>query len=122
MASQKVIDNSNRLRYVRALERFHKSIISYLQNTAELSESGYAKKIESSLKVLQKVEETSLYKGDLQDLQKLIFKMINFVDSDKDISEIKEELIYTSNQLEKTKNARRYKKDKHSQSKFDDWE
>ena len=122
MASQKVIENSNRLRYVRALERFHKSIISYLQSTSELSKGGYAKKIESSLKVLQKVEEASLYKGDLQDLQKLIFKMISFADADKEIQQIKEELIYTSNQLEKTKNARRYKKDKHSQSKFDDWE
>ncbi len=122
MASQKVIENSNRLRYVRALERFHKSIISYLQSTAELSNGGYAKKIESSLKVLQKVEEAPLYKGDLQDLQKLIFKMISFADADKEMQEIKEELIYTSNQLEKTKNARRYKKDKHSQSKFDDWE
>lgn len=122
MASQKVIDNSNRLRYIRALERFHKSVVSYLQSTAELSKNGYSKKIESGLKVLQKVEEVALYKGDLQDLQKLIFKMISFVDSDKEMQEIRDELLYSSNQLEKTKNARRYKKDKHSQSKFDDWE
>ncbi len=122
MASQKAVDNSLRLRYIRALERFHKSIISYLSSTANLSKEGYDKKIESSLKVLLKVDEIALYKGDLQELQKLVKKIINYKDSDKDIEEIKEEILYASNQLDKTKNARRYKKDKHSQLKYDDWE
>jgi len=122
MASQKAVDNAQRLRYIRALERFYKSILSYLLNTLELTNAGYNKKITNALKVLQRVEEIAIYKGDLQDLQKLVTKMINFKDSDKDIDDIKEELIYSSNQLEKTKNSRRYKKDKHTQSKYDDWE
>ena len=54
-ASQKVIDSSNRLRYVRALERFHKSIISYLINTPELSKKGFEKKIEGALKILNRI-------------------------------------------------------------------
>ena len=122
MASQKAIDNAQRLRYIRALERFHKSIISYMLNTPELSQAGYDKKITNAMKVLQRVDEIALYKGELQDLQKLVKKMINFKESDKDIDDIKEELLYSSNQLEKSKNARRYKKDKHTQSKYDDWE
>ncbi|MDO9266357.1 MAG: hypothetical protein WC272_02630 [Sulfurimonas sp.] len=122
MASQKAIDNSLRLRYIRALERFHKSIISYLSSTSNLSKEGYDKKIDTSLKVLQKVDEIALYKGDLQELQKLVKKIISYKESDKDIEEIKEEILYGSNQLDKTKNARRYKKDKHSQSIYDDWE
>jgi hypothetical protein len=122
MASQKVVDNSNRLRYVRALERFYKSVLAYLSTTQELTPESYNKKITNSLKILQRVEEVALYKGDLQDLQKLVKKMIGYKDSDKDINEIKEEILYASNQLDKTKNARRYKKDKHSQSKYDDWE
>ena len=122
MASQKVVDNSNRLRYVRALERFYKSILAYLSTTQELTAESYNKKITNSLKILQRVEEVALYKGDLQDLQKLVKKMIGYKESDKDINEIKEEILYASNQLDKTKNARRYKKDKHSQSKYDDWE
>jgi hypothetical protein len=122
MASQKVVDNSNRLRYVRALERFYKSVLAYLSTTQELTAESYNKKITNSLKILQRVEEVALYKGDLQDLQKLVKKMIGYKDSDKDINEIKEEILYASNQLDKTKNARRYKKDKHSQSKYDDWE
>ncbi|QOY52640.1 hypothetical protein [Candidatus Sulfurimonas baltica] len=122
MASEKAVDNAQRLRYIRALERFHKSILSYLMNTPELSNAGYAKKIENSLKVLQRVDEIALYKGDLQDLQKLVKKIISYKESDKNIEDIKTDILYSSNQLEKNKNARRYKKDKHSESKYDDWE
>jgi len=122
MVSQKAVDNAQRLRYIRALERFHKSIVSYLLNTPELSQIGYDKKITNGLKVLQRVEEMALYKGELQDLQKLVKKIISFKESDKAIEDIKDDILYSSNQLEKSKNARRYKKDKHSQSKYDDWE
>ena len=122
MASKKAIDNSQRLRYIRALERFHKSIISYLLNTPELTKEGYIKKIGNALKLLNRIEEIALYKGELQNLQKLVKKMIGHKDSDKDIEDIKEDIMYHSNQLDKSKNARRYKKDKHSKSKFDEWE
>ncbi len=122
MASQKAIDNAMRLRYIRALERFHKGIVSYLSTTSNISKEGYDKKIENSLKVLQRIDEISLYKGELQDLQKLVKKIISYKESDKDIVDIKEEILYESNQLEKSKNARRYKKDKHSSSKFEEWE
>jgi hypothetical protein len=122
MASKKAVDNAQRLRYIRAIERFHSSIISYLLNTPNLTAEGYDKKVTNALKVLQRVEETDIYKGDLQDLKKLVTKMINYKESDKDIEDVKDDIIYSSNQLEKTKNARRYKKDKHAQSKYDDWD
>ncbi|PLY15345.1 hypothetical protein CVO_02550 [Sulfurimonas sp. CVO] len=122
MASQKAINNSLRLRYIRALERFHKSVVSYLSSTSDITKEGYEKKVNNSLKLLQRVEETALYKGDFQDLEKLIKKIINYKNSDKNIDDIKEEILYESNQLDKTKNARHYKKDKHSHSKFNDWE
>lgn len=122
MASQKAIDNAHRLRYIRALERFHRSVLSYLSTTANLSKEGYDKKIQNSLKVLQRVEEIAIYKGDLQDLQKLVKKIIGYKESDKEIDEIKDEILYESNQLDKSKNARRYKKDKYSNSKYEEWE
>nr|WP_321268079.1 hypothetical protein [uncultured Sulfurimonas sp.] len=121
-ASNKAIENSNRLRYIRALERFHKGMISYLSNTDELSKERYGKKIENSLKILNRVEEVVLYKGELQDLQKLVKKIIAFKDSEKNIEDIKEDILYSSNQLDKNKNARRYKKDKHTSSKYEDWD
>jgi hypothetical protein len=48
--------------------------------------------------------------------------MISYQESDRDINEIRDEILYAANQLDKTKNARRYKKDKYSQTKYDDWE
>ncbi|MDD2449590.1 MAG: hypothetical protein PHG10_07990 [Sulfurimonas sp.] len=121
-ASKKIVENSNRLRYVRALERFHKSVISYLSNTKELTHEGFVKKVDNALKVLTRIEAIDLYKGDLQDLQKLVTKIISYKDTKRDIDEIKEEILYSSNQLDKSKNARRYKKDKHINSKYDEWE
>ncbi|MEA3229261.1 MAG: hypothetical protein U9P38_09345 [Campylobacterota bacterium] len=121
-ASKKAIENATRLRYIRALERFHKSIISYFMNTPELSLKGFNKKLEASLKLLNRIEEIALYKGELQELQKLVKKMISYKDSQKDIEDIKDEILYASNQLDKSKNAKRYKKDKHINSKYDDWE
>ncbi len=120
-ASKKAVDNANRLRYIRALERFHKGIVSYLSNTEELTQKGFDKKIDNSLKLLNRTEEIALYKGELQDLQKLVKKMVSYKGSEEDIENIKEELLYSSNQLDKSKNAKRYKKDKHTSSKFDDW-
>jgi len=120
-ASQKVIESANRLRYVRALERFHKSIISYLHNSPELSKEGYDKKIQNALKTFQRVEAIDLYKGELKDLEDLIKKMISYKDSEEHIENIKEDILHSSNHLDKSKNAKRYKKDKHAKSKYDDW-
>ena len=121
-ASQKAVDNANRLRYIRALERFHKGMVSYLLNTEELTQKGLDKKITNSLKLLNRTEEIALYKGELQDLQKLVKKIISYKESEEDIENIKEELLYSSNQLDKSKNAKRYKKDKHVKSKYDEWD
>ncbi len=121
-ASKKAIENANRLRYIRALERFKKSILSYLLNSDALDHEKYNKKIDNALKLLHRVEEVQLYKGELQDLQQLVKKMIGYKDSDEDIDNIKEKLLYSVNQLEKSKNAKRYKKDKHSHSKYEEWE
>jgi GTP-dependent phosphoenolpyruvate carboxykinase len=122
MASQKAIENSKRLRYIRALERFHKSIISYLSNTQDLTKEGYVKKIDNALKLLNRVDEVMIYKGELKDLQELVKKMILLKESEDDVDDIKEEILHASNQLDKSKNARKYKKDKHQKSKFQEWD
>jgi RNA binding exosome subunit len=121
-ASKKAIDNANRLRYIRALERFHKSVVSYLSNNPEVTKERYDKKIDNALKLYNRVDEVPLYKGELQDLQKLVKKMIDYKESQEEIQKIQDDLLYSSNQLDKSKNARRYKKEKHSKSKFEEWE
>ncbi len=121
-ASQKAIDNAHRLRYIRALERFHRSMLSYLANTPELSKKSFEKKIDNAMKVLNRVEPIALYKGELQDLQQQVKKIIGYKDSEDAIDDIKDTILHDSNQLDKSKNAKRYKKDKYANSKFEDWE
>ncbi len=121
-ASNKAIEHATRLRYIRALERFHKSIISYLMNTPDLTKERFDKKIDNALKVYKRVDEIALYKGELQDLQALVKKMITLKESEKDIDDIKDDIMHASNHLDKSKNAKRYKKDKHTNAKYDEWE
>lgn len=111
-----------RLRYVRALERFSKSIVSYLSKSPELTKEGYAKKVQNASKLLDRVQPVQLYKGELRDLEMLVEKMRSYKDALIDIDEIKKELLYSANQLEKSKNFKKYKKPKHSKSDLDGWE
>lgn len=121
-ATPKIIENANRLRYMRALERFHKSIVTYLATAEGLTKEGYCKKCESAKKVLDRVSAVALYKGDLQDLETLVKRMIDACDSQElSIEEIKEDILYRANQLDKTKNARRYKKEKYHSKQFEEW-
>lgn len=121
-ATEKMIENAKRVRYVRALERFHRSIIAYLSTNQELTKEAYTKKCENSKKVLERVESATLYKGDLQDLETLVKKMLQSMDNEeKTIEEIRDNILYEANQLDKTKNARRYKKEKHQSKNFEDW-
>jgi len=74
------------------------------------------------MKVLNRVEPIALYKGELQDLQSQVKKIIGYKDSEDAIDDIKDTILHDSNQLDKSKNAKRYKKDKYANSKFEDWE
>ena len=91
-------------------------------NTPELSKKGFVKKIDNALKLLKRIDEIDLYKGELKDLQNLVKKITSLKDSEDSIEDIKDNIFYSSNQLDKSKNARRYKKDKHASSKYDDWD
>jgi len=120
MASK--VDNAKRLRYIRVLGRFSNSIVNYLLKTETLTKAVYDKKIVNNLRYLDRIEPIALYKGEYNDLEKLIKQMITFKESDKEIEDIKEEILYQFNQIEKSINNRRYKKDKHTSDKYKDWE
>lgn len=120
--SGKKTENTKRLRYIRVLERFMKSITRYLAKSKEVSREVFDKKVDNNRKYLERIEQVALHKGEFGDLEKLVKKIIAFRESDEGIDTIKEELLYTANQLEKSINNRRYKKDKHTADKFKDWE
>ena len=121
-AGTKQLQNSKRLRYIRILERFLKSITSYLFKVENVSKEVFDKKVDNNLKYLERTEKIPLYKGEYSDLEKLVEKIVEFRNSDKSIEDIKSELLYAANQIEKSVNRRRYKKDKHSGEKFKEWE
>ncbi len=115
-------ESAARLRYIRALERFSKAIVSYLSKAEDISKEGYAKKIKNAAKLLERAQKMPLYKGELQELEKLVAKMRGYVDAENEIEEIKKDVLYSANQLEKSKNFKRYKKPKHSKSELEEWE
>jgi len=121
-SSGKKIENTQRLRYIRVLERFMKSITSYLAKSEEISREVFDKKVDNNRKYLERIEPVALYKGEFGDLEKLVKKILLFREGDDEIETIREELLYAANQLEKSINNRRYKKDKHTADKFKEWE
>ena len=120
--SNKREDNSKRLRYIRVLERFTSSITNYLTKVDEPTKEVFDKKVDNNRRYLDRIEKIALYKGEFNDLEKLVEKIITYRDSDEGIDEIKSVILYTANQIEKSVSQRQYKKDKHTSSKFKDWE
>lgn len=122
MASEKKIENAQRLRYIRLLERFFNSIIAYLSKSEEPTKEQYVKRIENNSKYLDRMEPVALYKSELTDLEALVKKMKTLASSDKNIEEIAADILHSANKLEQYSNSRQYKKDKHRNEKFKDWE
>lgn len=120
--STKRDENTKRLRYIRVLERFTHSITNYLFKVEEPTKEVFDKKVDNNRRYLDRTEKVALYKGELNDLEKLVEKILLYRNSDEDIQQIKQDVLYTSNQIEKSMNQRQYKKDKHTSSKFKDWE
>ena len=121
-ASAKQLENTKRLRYIRTLERFSKSITNYLFKADEITKEIFDKKVDNNLKYLSRTEKVHLYKGEYNDLEKLVERIVSYRQSEEVIEIIKDELLYAANQIEKSVNQRQYKKDKHSQDKFKEWE
>ena len=122
MASDKKIENAQRLRYIRLLERFFNSIIAYLSKSEEPSKEQYVKRVANNSKYLDRMEAIPLYKSELTDLEALVKKMKTLAECDKSIEEISEDFLYSAKKLEQSNNNRRYKKDKHKNEQFKDWE
>ena len=119
--SAKKVEDAARLRYIRVLERFTSSITKYLFKVEEPTREQFDKKVDNNRKYLDRIEKASLYKGDYNDLENLVKKILTYRESDETIEAVKEDILYTANQIEKSMNRRRYKKDKHTSDKFKDW-
>ena len=122
MASDKRVENAQRLRYIRLLERFLNSVLSYLNKSEEPSKENYIKRIVNNSKYLDRTDPIALYKSELIDLENLVKKMKSLATSELTIEEISSDILRSANKLEQNNNNRRYKKDKHKSSQFEDWQ
>ena len=75
MASDKRIENAQRLRYIRLLERFFNSVISYLTKSEEPSVANYQKRIVNKSKYLDRTDPIALYKSELVALEELVNRL-----------------------------------------------
>ena len=117
-----MIEKENRVKYIRALERFLNSCTSALKNE-NFDFALFVKRVEKSLKVLQKVEPTRLdspYTNGLQNYVNLVISTIQSSDEESDNEAKHQRLLKEANLLDKEKNRGSYKKEKHKAQRFDD--
>ncbi len=122
MATDKRIENAQRLRYIRLLERFLKSVLSYLTKSENPTKENYIKRINNNSKYLDRTDPIALYKSELIDLENLVKRMKSLAESEMTIEELSAEILRSANKLEQSSNNRRYKKDKHKSEQFEDWQ
>ncbi len=122
MAVDKKIENAQRLRYVRLLVRFLNSVVAYLSKSESLNKEQFVKRIENNSKYLDRIEPVPLYKSELTDLEALVSKIKSLAASDKSIEDISDEILHSANKLEQSNNNRRYKRDKHKNDQYKDWQ
>ncbi|WP_033915749.1 hypothetical protein [Campylobacter sputorum] len=104
-------DKFKRVKYIRSLEKFVKSIIGIIKRD-DFDKNLFRQRVEKSFEILKKVEPVYLD----QSYTKGLVEFVNLSLS----STNKDELLKSFNQLEKIKNLK-YKKEKHKKN-FNEYE
>ena len=82
-------DNTRRLRYIRVLEKFFYQIVNYLQRAEEPTKEAFEKKVANAKRGLDRADPMPLYKEELVQLEKLVNKILSYLESDTEIEDIK---------------------------------
>lgn len=110
-----------RLRYVRAMEKFINSNVSYLRAN-DFDFALFKKRVAKTYDILKKVESIRLdsaYPNALEAYANAIINTLN-LELEDNKEEIREYLLKQANLLQKEKNKTRYKKGKHKSASFND--
>ncbi len=112
-----------RLKYVRGLEKFVRSNISYLKDpTFEFDI--FQKRVKKTFKILKKIKSirlNSTYPIALENYVNLVLSVLHVEDlKDEEKEILQAKLLKEANLLHKEKNKTQYKKDKHKKSSFND--
>ncbi|WP_169763856.1 hypothetical protein [Campylobacter mucosalis] len=103
-------EKAKRVKYIRALEKFAKSTISALKRE-DFDEVQFYDRVGKNAKILEKLEPVYLDSPYTKALENFVNQAVQKVG--------KTELLRDANLLEKLKNQKNYKKDKHK-NKFKD--
>ncbi|BCX79199.1 hypothetical protein [Campylobacter sp. 19-13652] len=99
-----VEEKTRRVKYIRALERVAKAAISGLKR-ADFDEVAFKERVRKNMQVLDKIEPVYLDQPYTKALEAFVNGLLTHA--------TKEQLLKSANALEKLKNQRTYKKDKH---------
>lgn len=115
--------DARRLKYVRVLERFVRSVMGYLVKEEEITFGGFKGKVTKQGRLVDVTPKEELYKEEMVMLEQFVQKLRDAAAGEcEDFGVLRDELLYQSNQMQKQKNRRKYKKEKHQNKKFDEWE
>ncbi|AQW82393.1 hypothetical protein [Campylobacter pinnipediorum] len=101
---KQIDEKAKRVKYIRALEKFAKSAISGLKRD-DFNKDEFYIRIDKNIKMLEKAEAVYLDSPYTKELE----NFVNFVIAKQD----PQELLKKANHLDKLKNSKTYKKDKH---------
>lgn len=105
-------EKQDRIKYIRALERFAKSAILLLKRD-DFDAEIFKIRVEKNYEILKKCRAVFLDQPYTKALENFVRNVANFG--------VKDELLKEANQLEKLKNQKSYKKDKHKKDFFKDY-
>ncbi|WP_169780055.1 hypothetical protein [Campylobacter curvus] len=97
-------DKFKRVRYLRALEKFAKSAINGLKRD-DFDEAAFADRVAKNALIIAKIEPVYLDQPYTKALENFINSLI--------ANTPREELLRSANALDKLKNSKNYKKEKH---------
>ena len=118
---EKKFERYERQKQVRFLERFLKKTTNMLKHP-DVTKETFQKRIDKLIVEMEKLpHKVELQSSAYKELGRLIQYIINQSNSETKIEDIRANIFYETNQLEKNRNNNRYKKDKYKN--FDDgWE
>lgn len=119
--SAKQKEDIGRLRYIRALERFTRSVMGYLAKEEETDFEGFTARVGKQYELLKKAEKTPLYKAEYVQQEAFVDQILAAARAEcEEFDALRQKLLYASNQLHKNRNSKKYKKEKHTKQSYND--
>ena len=119
MFTEKQLKKYKRTKYTRELERFLNRIVSFLNKKEDIEKEAFSEYTDKIFKPLEDIEKVLLNSPYLNQLESFVEKCANLPLSDKDMDEIKKEILHGANQLQKTKRKQNHSSVKHKGRLYD---